>query len=394
MFRRTCCAIFALGLAVATSACGSGGSGGSGGERPGRSARSPKSASPAVKTTGTGGGAGGMPRLRVRWDGIDQPLAVVSPDGDPRVFVVEQGGRILVAPGPDRALADSPYLDLSRDTQAEGERGLLGLAFHADFRSNGRLYVNFTNREGDTRVVELTVDPEAGPPAAVKSRRDLLRLDQPYENHNGGDVAFGPDGRLWVGTGDGGAGGDPEDRAQNSKSLLGKMLRFDVEASEPKPETWAVGLRNPWRYSFDPDTGDLWIGDVGQDDEEEIDVVREAADQTGLNFGWPAFEGSRKFKGRAVSGAVKPVATYGRDEGATVVGGYVYRGPANALSGRYVYGDFVSGRIWTLDAASPGTPEEITDAVGAEGLSISSFGLDSDGRLYVCDHSGKVLSFG
>lgn len=391
MRRRLALAFVIIALVGFLAGCG--GSGDDGGESSGGDA---KTAAPASGTAPpeSNTGSDDMPKLRVRWDGLDQPVDVEAPAGDPRIFVVQQDGRILVAPDRDEPLAESPYLDLSRDTEAEGERGLLGLAFHRDFRSNGRLYVNYTNREGDTRVVELTVDPEADAPAAVKSRRELLRLDQPYENHNGGDVVFGPDGRLWVGTGDGGDAGDPQNRAQNPKSLFGKMLRIDVEASDPKPETWAVGLRNPWRYSFDPKTGDLWIGDVGQDEQEEVDVVRKAADQSGLNFGWPAHEGSRRFKGKAIPDAVEPVATYGRDDGGTVAGGYVYRGPANALSGRYVYGDFASGRIWTLDAASPGAPAEITEAVGAEGLAISSFGLDSAGRLYVCDYNGNVLSFG
>ncbi|MCB9010346.1 MAG: PQQ-dependent sugar dehydrogenase [Actinobacteria bacterium] len=238
----------------------------------------------------------------VALDRLSDPLLVAARPGDDALYVVEQGGRI-------RAFRDgrevAQLLDVSDLTDAGGERGLLGLAFHPDHESNGLLYVNFTDRSGATNVVEYRA-PDGGP-AIPESARVVLRVGQPYSNHNGGDLAFGPDGMLYIGLGDGGSGGDPENRAQDLGSLLGKMLRIDVDGRDPgreyrippdnpfvdrrdaRPEIWALGLRNPWRYSFDPVGGALWIGDVGQGDVEEVDRVT-ADEGSGANFGWSRFK--------------------------------------------------------------------------------------------------------
>lgn len=334
--------------------------------------------------------------LEVLWDDLDKPVALVSPPGDGRVFVVEQAGTVRVAATPTSPLSDGKWLDITGDVGSSApEQGLLGLAFHPDFTKNGKLYVNYTNTDGDTLVDEIIVSKTTGTsPAVLQSRRTLLELDQPYANHNGGNIVFGPDGLAWIGTGDGGSADDPENRAQNPDSLFGKMLRLDVDSPGSTPEVWALGLRNPWRYTFDRTSKDLWIADVGQDNVEEINAVR-ASRAPGGNFGWPAFEGSRVNREQvSVTSHIAPVAEYGRDEGCAVTGGYVYRGPSiSELDGRYVYGDFCSGRIWTLDAAAPGRPLRIDDKIGAEGLSVSSFGEDAEGRLYVVDHAGRVLVF-
>lgn len=331
------------------------------------------------------------------WDGLENPVALLSPADDDRIFVVEQAGLVLVAPDPGGDL--QTWLDLTDDVgTGEAEQGLLGLAFHPEFASNGRVYANFTDLNGDTQVVELTTEPaQDTSPARVGSRRTLLSIPQPYSNHNGGNLAFGPDGRLWTGTGDGGSANDPENRAQDDDSMLGKMIRIDVESG--KSEVWAKGLRNPWRFSFDRETGDLWIGDVGQDQQEEIDVVRRDAvmGDAGPNFGWPAFEGSRRGNEDVdVDEPFAPAVVYDHDDpgggGCSVTGGYVYRGPDLAgLSGRYVFGDYCSGIVWTVDAASPGAAERL-DGV-PDGLALSSFGEDADGRLYVLDHNGSAYMF-
>lgn len=354
----------------------------------------------APRTTPTAGAA----VLAKRFDGLERPLLVTAPANDERLFVVEQTGTVRVAPGPDAPLDAAPWLDLRDDVTTDGgEQGLLGLAFHPDFATNGRVYVNYTARgegreDGRTVVEEITVDPAATGAAQVRSRRPVLEIPQPYSNHNGGNIVFGPDGRLWIGTGDGGSADDPDDLAQDPDSLLGKMLRLDVDTPGAEPEIWADGLRNPWRYSFDPATGDLWIGDVGQNAVEEVDVVRAAAEvPAGGDFGWPATEGDRRNRDTPPTQTVAPVVTYGRDGGnCSVTGGIVYRGPTASvdgvgdLAGRYVYGDYCSGRIWALDAGRPGTPVEINERIGAPKLSISSFGTDAAGRLYVIDGGGSV----
>lgn len=333
------------------------------------------------------------------WSDLDSPVAAVSPAGDPRVFVVEKTGHVLVSADGDTA--PTPWLDMSDDLSTGSEQGLLGMALHPSFTSNGRVFLDYTDRGGDTRVVEVDVDPAPGAPgtpATVRSRRELLHIAQPFENHNGGNLVFGPDARLWIGTGDGGGANDPFDNSQNPDSLLGKMLRLDVD-SGATPEIWAKGLRNPWRYSFDSSTGDLWIGDVGQNTEEEVDVVRNAADVGPvLNFGWPAREGNRANTTRrdpTPEGAIDPVLTYPThaDGGCAITGGFVYRGPvATDLVGRYFFGDACNGRVRTTDAVAPGTSTDVTSSLGlAPGLQVVSFGVDSTNRLYLVDLGGSVF---
>jgi len=377
--------------ALAAGACG-GGSDESGPEPTSRAVTTSTTGARTTTTVGMGAGPGKLTEL---WSGLDQPVLVTSPPGDPRVFVVQQTGKILMSP--DGVAAPQPWLDLSTEVTTAGtEQGLLGLAFHPDFASNGRLFVNYTDTNGDTRVVQYFVDPAGQGAADVKGKVEILGIDQPFPNHNGGNLVFGPDGLLYVGTGDGGSANDPQDNAQNPKSLLGKMLRIDVDDDSPEPEVWAVGLRNPWRYSFDAETGDLWIGDVGQDTQEEIDVLR-AGTPAGANFGWPTLEGTSDNptkKPNPKLRSVEPTYVYPTENGTcAVTGGFVYRGPGlPAYQGRYFFADYCGGEVVTVDAAKPGKPENMSAALGApSGMEISSFGVDASGRLYVVDHNGKVL---
>jgi len=335
--------------------------------------------------------------------GLEGALLVTGRPGDPRLLVVEQRG--LIRTIADGRLEGTPFLDLRGVTEARGERGLLGLAFHPRHRSNGLLYVNYTDFDGATQVVEYRAT-DAGV-ADPDSARELLSVEQPFSNHNGGHLAFGPDGMLYIGLGDGGSGGDPDDNGQRLDTLLGSILRIDVDnrgadgqpyaipldnpfvdQADARPEIWAYGLRNPWRFSFDAQTGHLWIGDVGQDEFEEINRVVATREDAGANFGWNRFEANAPFdsQGREVTGgqATPPVAQYGRESGCSVTGGHVYRADAVPdLDGRYVYGDFCTGRIWTLNAGDdPGQPSEITDSLGGPLTNLTSFGVDNDGNLF------------
>ncbi|MDX1502159.1 MAG: PQQ-dependent sugar dehydrogenase [Thermoanaerobaculia bacterium] len=336
-------------------------------------------------------------------DGLDRPLLVThAGDGSGRVFLVEQSGRIRIHDG---QLLDPPFLDLSGRVSCCGERGLLGLAFHPGYAENGLFYVNYTNGAGDTVLArfEVGADPNV---ADADSEVVLLTLDQPFANHNGGHIAFGPDGYLYVATGDGGSGGDPQNNAQNLGSLLGKILRLDVDSATPyavpadnpfvgragaAEEIWAYGLRNPWRFSFDRDTGDLYIGDVGQGEREEIDF-QPASSPGGENYGWRIREGSQCFEpavGCAEEGLTAPVLEYLHDQGCSVTGGYRYRGPKAATLDRfYLYGDFCSGRVW---GGRPNTAGNWRERLLADtGANVSSFGEDEAGRLYLVDHGGRL----
>lgn len=333
--------------------------------------------------------------------GLGDALYITAAPGQPgRLYVVQQSGRVRII---DRGrLLPRPFLDVSASIISGGEQGLLGLAFHPDYASNGRLYVDYTNTAGDTRVVEYTrASPNRADPG---SARTLLGFDQPFPNHNGGDVAFGPDGMLYVATGDGGSGGDPNGYGQRLDTLLGKLLRIDVDgrsrgleygipSDNPfasgggRPEIYSYGLRNPWRFSFDRVRGDIWIGDVGQGDIEEIDYRAEGRAR-GVNFGWNAFEGRSPFKGAgAARGAkpVRPVAQYTHASGCSVTGGYVYRGrKVPGLLGRYVYADFCSGRVWSMRAGpKPGGVREETGRLGVRLSNVTSFGEGLGGELYV-----------
>jgi glucose/arabinose dehydrogenase len=318
--------------------------------------------------------------------GLASPLHLAAPRSERgRLYVVEQAGRIVVVEG--GRVRRAPFLDIRRLVQSGGEQGLLSVAFHPRYASNRRFFVNYTDRNGDTRVVEYRSN---GRRALLGTRRQWLFVDQPYANHNGGQVAFGPEGRLYVGMGDGGSGGDPENRAQNPDSLLGKLLTIDVDARGAKPQIVAVGLRNPWRFSFDRATGDLYIGDVGQSSREEIDYV--ARRSPGLeNYGWDIYEGSSVYERKEPSRGrlVFPIAEYGRGQGYSVSGGFVYRGRVvPALRGRYLYGDFGSGTIWSLEVVRGKATTLRREPIRVEAL--ASFGEDAAGELYAVSLGGTV----
>lgn len=336
-----------------------------------------------------------------------QPLEYVCPpDASRRVFVVEKPGRILVFANNPEVTAAAVFLDLRSRVDSNGfEKGLLGLAFHPEFATTGLLYVNYT-AGNQTIIAEYRANPEDPNQALPATGRVILTVAQPYANHNGGHMAFGPDGFLYIGMGDGGSAGDPQGNAQKRDSLLGKILRIDVNTAEAgrqyaipadnpwagaqggyRPEIFAVGLRNPWKFSFDPVTSHLWVADVGQDSIEEINIV-----EKGLNYGWNVMEGSACYPpGRECSreGLTLPIWEYRHPLGQSITGGYVYRGTAVAnLAGYYVYGDYVTGRIWALRVDGAEAP--LNHMLAESGLRISSFGVDQDGELYVLDLRGKI----
>ena len=344
--------------------------------------------------------------------GLLDPVAVANAgDGSGRVFIVEQAGRIRIATTSGALLA-APFLDIRSRVSCCGERGLLGLAFHPAYRSNGRFYVSYTDAAGALVVAEYRRSG-ANANLASTSERRLLRVPHPgHPNHNGGQLAFGPDGYLYIGTGDGGGAGDPGGNGQRRTTLLGKILRiapnvtgatpaYRVPSTNPwagsttiRNEIWAYGLRNPWRFSFDRRTGDLWIGDVGQDRYEEVDrAVRLAGGGRGANFGWNQYEAGSCFAGPCTAqGKTFPVAAYGHGaDGCAVTGGFVYRGSRYpALAGLYLFGDYCSGRIWSLSATGPGPQRPVL--LRDTSLTISAFGQDEAGELYIVDYGGgRVL---
>jgi glucose/arabinose dehydrogenase len=321
-------------------------------------------------------------------------LGTNAGDGSNRLFAVEQVGTIRIIDAQATVL-EQPFLDIRTRILSGGERGLLGLAFDPGYADNGRFYVNYTDLAGNTvvsqfeRTSETTADPA--------SEKVLFTVEQPFPNHNGGMVAFGPDGALYVGMGDGGSGGDPNGNGQNDATLLGKIVRvaFDEAGQAGQPGVWDKGLRNPWRFSFDRQTGDLWIGDVGQEAHEEIDA--EPAGQGGRNYGWNIMEGNACFLAPQCdrTGLTMPVATY--DHGGnncTVIGGYVYRGAAvPALTGKYLYADYCSGNVWALDAgpAIAGQPVE-PQRIGNVGTGVSAFVEDEAGELFFATQGGRIVS--
>ena len=319
-------------------------------------------------------------------DGLQAPVHVTWAPGAPGLlYVVEQGGLVRVVKG--GSIRSQPFLDVRAKVRAGGEQGLLGLAFAPDYAKSRQFVVNYTDRNGDTRVVRYRSD---GKKAVRASAKQLLFVKQPYANHNGGMVAYGKDGLLYVGMGDGGSGGDPENRAQNPASLLGKMLRLDPARVAAKPVIVALGVRNPWRFSFDRANGDLWIGDVGQGSIEEVDHVAWPW-QGQLNFGWDVYEGRTPFESKALGPGrlVKPVAQYSHQQGCSITGGYVYRGSAvPSVAGRYFYGDYCSGTVWSLKlvggVARQIRPEPFTVP------NLTSFGEDGAGELYAVSGNGVI----
>ncbi|MDI9239160.1 PQQ-dependent sugar dehydrogenase [Lysobacter sp. LF1] len=367
--------------------------------------------------------------LRVRRvvSGMNFPLFLAPvPDTTGRVFVVERGGRIRIVDPATGAIAATPFLDVTGQLALDGERGLLGFATAPDFATSGRFYVYLTVTDGTIEVRRYQTVNNNRDQADPASGDAILRIAHPRNNHNGGWLGFGNDGYLYVGVGDGGGAGDPDENAQNRNRLLGKMLRIDptsddfpadanrdyaIPASNPfavsggAPEVWAYGLRNPFRNSFDPITGNLYIGDVGQDNVEEIDLMRPS--DGGANFGWPIMEGTRVYLGPATTpGLTAPVAEYahgtGPREGGSVTGGFVYRGTLESLRGEYIFGDFVVPNVWSITSSRllPGSTvasstfrlrnADFTPNAGAIN-NVVSFGVDVANNLYIVDFDGEVF---
>jgi glucose/arabinose dehydrogenase len=337
--------------------------------------------------------------------GLTKPLDMAAlPDGAGRILVLEQPGTIrLVEEG---ALAPDPFLDIRDRVGSQGnEQGLLGIALHPGFAQNGFFYLNYTDTNGDTVIARFQRTEENPNRVDPGSEKVLLQVNQPFANHNGGSMAFGPDGYLYIGLGDGGSRNDPRGYGQLVDTLLGKLLRINVDGGDPydvppdnpfvngtgKAEIWALGLRNPWRFSFDRLTGDLYIADVGQNAWEEINFLP-AGSPGGTNFGWNFREGAHEFLGTppADAGLVDPVAEYGHGEGCSVTGGFVYRGEAlPEFRGVYLYGDFCSGKVWGLRKEAGGSWE--FRVLFDTGYNISSFGQDRQGEVYIIDQgSGTV----
>lgn len=330
-------------------------------------------------------------------DGLRKPVGLVhAGDQSGRIFIIEQPGTIRIFQ--NGVLLASPFLDIQqRVNDSASEQGLLGLAFHPQYPQNGYFFLNYTNDRGNTVIARFRVsaDPNLADP---NSEEIILSIDQPYGNHNGGHLAFGPDEFLYIGTGDGGSANDPQGNAQNLDSLLGKMLRIDIEHfpySIPPDnpygdEIWAYGLRNPWRYAFDQLTGDLYIGDVGQNLWEEIDFLPADA-PAGTNFGWDFREASHPFEGTISEDLtlVDPIAEYDHARGCSVTGGEVYRGALPDWQGIYLYGDFCSGLVWGLLPRDDGT--WINEQLFETNVNISSFGLDETGEVYLVHHGGQVF---
>lgn len=377
-----------------------------------------------LAVTVTNSGPDGFRVARVG-TGFVQPLFVAPvPDGTGRVFVVEKGGRIRILTPGTGAVAGTPFLDLTGQISTDGERGLLGLATAPDFATSGTFYVYLTNPAGTIELRRYRTFAANRDVADGTSADVLLTIPHPgANNHNGGWIGFGPDGFLYLAVGDGGGAGDPSNNAQNTNVLLGKMLRIDIASdafggdplrdyaipagnpfatSGGRPEIWAYGLRNPFRNSFDG--ANLWIGDVGQNAREEIDLMRPG--DGGANYGWRVLEGTAQFTGPAQAGFVPPVAEYshgaGAREGDSITGGYVYRGPVEALRGQYVFGDFVRGNLWSLPIAqvAVGTTlgsdrfilrrADFTPTAGAIN-NVASFGVDQAGNLYIVDYDGEIF---
>ena len=342
--------------------------------------------------------AGGFPDATAyEWkliaSGLNRPVDIQpANDGSGRLFIIEKAGYIRIYE--NGKLLDAPFLDITNRVSTSGnEMGLLGLAFSPDYEQNGFFYVNYTGDDGNTRISRFHAN---GNSADSNSENVLLVIKQPYKNHNGGALAFGPDGYLYAGLGDGGSAGDPHKNGQNTIVLLGKILRLDVNNGDKYSipsdnpfgnEVWAYGLRNPWRISFDRATGDLWIGDVGQDKWEEIDYLS-AGSQGGANFGWSIMEGNHNYDGEPQSGMLLPVAEYSHAEGGcSITGGYVYRGIMPEWDGVYLYGDYCSGKVWALILSDGQWQSQVMFETG---VTITSFGQDESGEIYLASDNGNI----
>jgi glucose/arabinose dehydrogenase len=335
-------------------------------------------------------------------EGLSSPLYLTAPAGDSRLFVVEQAGRVRIVENGE--LVDWPFLDITDRVGSGGERGLLSIAFHPDYASSGYFYASYTDDGGDTRIERYSVtgDPNVADPGSADS---VLYVEQPFSNHNGGLIVFGPDGMLYIGLGDGGSGGDPGGNGQNRNTLLGALLRIDVDGGDPfavpadnpfvgdpdgRDEIWAYGLRNPWRFSVDREAENLYIADVGQNLWEEVNVV--PADSGGANYGWNVMEGAHCFPSDPCdsSDLVRPAVEYGHGESCSVTGGYVYRGSGiPEIRGHYFYSDFCSGFLRSFRSSGGTASEEREWNVGGLGA-VLSFGEDADGELYVLSGDGRV----
>ncbi len=341
--------------------------------------------------------------------GLSSPVYLTAPPGDTaRLFVVEQAGQIRVVQ--HGQLLAMPFLDIASRVLSGGEEGLLSVAFHPLYATNHYFYVDYThtNTAGDTLytlIERYTTTSADSNIADTASHKLLLRIVQPYSNHNGGLVLFGLDGLLYIGMGDGGSGGDPQNRAQNPDSLLGKLLRIDVDGGDPyinppnnpyaggggRGEIWAIGLRNPWRYAFDRPTGLLYIADVGQNAWEEVDVA--PASQAGVNYGWPIMEGAHCYRPNPCSstGLVLPVIEYDHSEGCSIIGGFVYRGSRwPSLAGQYFYSDYCSGWMRSFAYANGAVTGQTTWSLNVSLGNVLSFGEDSAGELYVLSAGGSI----
>jgi glucose/arabinose dehydrogenase len=340
--------------------------------------------------------------------GLNVPLYLTAPPGDlTRLFIVDKTGTIRIVK--DGTLLPTPFLDISGQVSGGSEQGLLGLAFPPDYASTGRFVVHYTDTAGDTRVSVFQVTANADI-ADGSTEQVILTADQPFTNHNGGQIAFGPDGFLYLGLGDGGGSGDPEGRGQDLSELLASILRVDVQSGtsytvppdnpfvgqQPasRPEVWSYGLRNPWRFSFDRANGDLYIADVGQNNLEEVDVAPAASGGgKGVNYGWSIMEGNQCYGGGQCdqTGLTSPTFQYGHAEGCSIIGGYVYRGSAvPALQGLYFYGDFCQRWVHSF-RYQDGTAAEVTNWPALRTTSsLTSFGEDAAGELYVLESGGRV----
>ncbi len=337
--------------------------------------------------------------------GLRKPVGITNAgDGTGRLFVVEQAGTIRILQ--NGVLNPEPFLDIIDRVGSQGsEQGLLGLAFHPQYATNGYFFVNYTDLQGDTVISRFQVDLETPNQVDISRETMLMKVAQPFANHNGGGLEFGPDGYLYLGFGDGGSAGDPQGNGQSLTSLLGKLLRVDVDGVSPytipqdnpfknggaRSEIWAYGLRNPWRFSFDAHNGDLYIADVGQNQWEEINYLQ-ADTAAGANFGWNLFEGSHPYEPRVTPSTplTPPVFEYSHSEGCSVTGGLVYRGSKlPEFSGIYLYGDYCSGTVWGLMKDSQGSWQNalLYDGMGQ----ISSFGQDEQHEIYLVVHSGIVF---